>query len=287
MVRFALFARLAEIIKRARVTIEDFDPSINVYRLVPTNPNGRSVLLIHGSGGGAHNWPLWARPFLRRGYTLYLLDLPGHWGSGGDIDVGKVSIWHHVRVVRELIDSIVKIDGRPMALIGHSMGGLIALKVAESNPGVAAVITIACAPPRGVSFNPSWFEVSKVAWLYGLSVALGLAYRIDREDARHCLFANCHPGDFDAWYRHVALISGTSTFEMAWGKIPLSRRDIKCPILLIAGRWDRTLPMEVQQKIAALLPGATFLETEQTHAGPIQNFEGVWETLEWLEDLWR
>ncbi len=80
------------------------------------------VILIHGAGGTYLHWP----PEVRRleGRRIYALDLPGHGKSDG---VGKQSIEEYARAV---VDFMKALKLRSAVLVGHSMGGAIALTLA-------------------------------------------------------------------------------------------------------------------------------------------------------------
>ncbi|RME86948.1 MAG: alpha/beta hydrolase [Anaerolineae bacterium] len=80
------------------------------------------VILIHGAGGTCLHWP----PEVRRleGRRVYALDLPGHGKSEG---IGKQSIEEYARVV---VDFMKALKVRSAVVVGHSMGGAIALTLA-------------------------------------------------------------------------------------------------------------------------------------------------------------
>ena len=84
------------------------------------------VVLIHGAGGHHLYWP----PQVRRLHDqrTFALDLPGHGKSAG---TGHQTIEAYADEVAEFIQSI----GLSKAvLVGHSMGGAVALELASRNP---------------------------------------------------------------------------------------------------------------------------------------------------------
>ncbi len=85
-----------------------------------------TVILIHGAGGTHLHWP----PQLRRlpGFKILALDLPGHGKSGG---IGRQIIADYARDVLQFMD-VVEVPSA--ILVGHSMGGAIALHLALNIP---------------------------------------------------------------------------------------------------------------------------------------------------------
>lgn len=85
------------------------------------------VVLIHGAGGTNLYWP----PEIRRlqGYSVYAIDLPGH-GKSDKCD-GQQIIGDYARYFIQWLESI---HLRRAVIIGHSMGGAIALTLAIHHP---------------------------------------------------------------------------------------------------------------------------------------------------------
>lgn len=84
------------------------------------------IVLIHGAGGTHLHWPAPVRRL--PGYSIYALDLPGHGKSEGR---GQQRIEDYVQSVLIWMDSL-KINRA--VLVGHSMGGAIALKMTILHP---------------------------------------------------------------------------------------------------------------------------------------------------------
>ncbi|MEK7248434.1 MAG: alpha/beta hydrolase, partial [Chloroflexota bacterium] len=86
------------------------------------------LLLIHGGQDHSHNWDFVAERLIDR-YTIYAPDLRGHGDSAWAIG-GMYSIPEFTLDVATLVD---KIEG-PLTVIGHSLGGAIALQYAGTVP---------------------------------------------------------------------------------------------------------------------------------------------------------
>lgn len=91
---------------------------------------GPTVLLVHGAGGTWRHWGLQLRD-LEGAYRL-ALDLPGHGRSTGP---GRETVEGYAQVVLDLIHAL---DLAEVTVVGHSMGGAIALTMALAAPEVVA-----------------------------------------------------------------------------------------------------------------------------------------------------
>ena len=110
---------------------------------------GRSpVVLVHGAANSAAVWTFWQKELARRGWSSYAVDLRGHGGSV-DADLSRTSMGNYaadvIACAREL--------GRPLLLIGWSMGGLVAMMAAEAVRAQGCVGLAPSIPAR--STNPS------------------------------------------------------------------------------------------------------------------------------------
>jgi pimeloyl-ACP methyl ester carboxylesterase len=95
----------------------------------PTSPavGLASVVLIHGAGGSRLSWP----PGVRRlaDVRTLAIDLPGHGGSPPAAQQASISAY-----VAVLIDWMDAVHLERALLVGHSMGGAIALWMALETP---------------------------------------------------------------------------------------------------------------------------------------------------------
>jgi pimeloyl-ACP methyl ester carboxylesterase len=82
------------------------------------------IVLVHGGAAHARWWDHIA-PLLARGRRVVALDLSGH-GDSGRRDVYNLDFWAHEVLA---VASAAGIAGPPI-VIGHSMGGFVALRVA-------------------------------------------------------------------------------------------------------------------------------------------------------------
>lgn len=114
-------------------------------------PTAPTIVMVHGFTGSKENWyPLAQR--LRGKYRLLIPDLPGWGGSERkpDADYGFVA---QAQRADDFIRALS--PGKPVVLLGHSMGGGIAALVAARDPGDVARLGLFDA--AGVRFRENRF----------------------------------------------------------------------------------------------------------------------------------
>jgi len=112
--------------------------------------SGPVIAWIHGLGSSSTQaFAQIARHPALAGTTSLLIDLAGHGAS--DKPTGwSYTVEDHARVVNQLLAKIV---GQPVTLLGHSMGGTIAIASAVSFPGAVERLIVA-EPSLDTGFGP-------------------------------------------------------------------------------------------------------------------------------------
>ena len=86
------------------------------------------VVLVHGLGGSHLNW-VGIGPELARGRRVVAVDLAGF---GLSPSLGRsTSVHHNASLLSRFIHRVL---GRPVVLVGNSMGGMVALLLAGNRP---------------------------------------------------------------------------------------------------------------------------------------------------------
>ena len=112
----------------------------------PFDPALPCVVFIHGALNDHSVWTLLARWFAHHGHSVLALDLPAHMRSAGPPlpDVEALADW-----TLALLDAA---GVSRAALVGHSMGSLIALEASARAPQrVSALVMVGTAYPMKVS----------------------------------------------------------------------------------------------------------------------------------------
>ena len=118
------------------------------------NPDRPTVVLLHGGGQTAHTWDL-AALLLRERYHLVALDQRGHGDSAWTPDPEQETAPLMVDDTRAFLAHVESEypGSSPLALVGMSMGGGVALRYAAENPpALRALVIVDVAPetiPRG------------------------------------------------------------------------------------------------------------------------------------------
>jgi pimeloyl-ACP methyl ester carboxylesterase len=204
--------------------------------------SGPPLLLVHGFGGAAWNFSELV-PLLP-GRRLIVPDLPGHGGSSA---LPATTLAGFADVLATLVDG-------PTDVVGHSMGGVVALRLAERHPRLVRRLVLAAA--AGISSSTRLTEVAIV--LAGIVQPARLAgRRADRvarsRRLRHLLFGGLEVANPDRLTEravHGFLRGPTMHTDALDAGLALAaddpRRDldrVRCPVLVLWGARDRQVPL--------------------------------------------
>ncbi len=111
---------------------------LEIIRRLPDRPTGRPpILCIHGAYHGAWCWDEHFLPyFAERGYEAIALSLRGHGDSAGR---DRIAQWK----LRDYLDDVLHVAAtlpEPPIVMGHSLGGALALLFLEQHEAAAAVL---------------------------------------------------------------------------------------------------------------------------------------------------
>jgi len=123
--------------------------------------DGDVILLVHGYGGDRNSWLFLQEPLAAR-YRVYALDLPGHGTSAKDVGAGPAGPEGPagtLSVLAGAVTGVLDALGAERAhLVGHSMGGAVALAVAARDPGRIASLTLIAPSGFGSEINAGYLR---------------------------------------------------------------------------------------------------------------------------------
>jgi len=205
------------------------------------NVKGR-VVFVHGAGGGAWEWAIWRRVFVAQGWSAIAHDLqPGKRGLAQTHlhdYVGQVENW--VGIGEGERD---RGESARTVLVGASLGGLLALSVAQ-RAAPAALVLVNPLPPAGIEprHEPRrWPDV--VAWGSARSFVSTRRAMPDADDAARW-FA----------FRHWRDESGNVLRAASRGAVV---DVVACPMLIFAGERDADVAPAASRALAEM-HGAEF-----------------------------
>jgi pyruvate dehydrogenase E2 component (dihydrolipoamide acetyltransferase) len=113
---------------------------------------GVPVVLIHGFGGDLNNW-LFNHADLAAGRTVWALDLPGHGESGKAVESGSLD-----ELAQSVIDFLDAQKIERAHLVGHSLGGAVAMTVAQRVPARVASLALIGSAGLGNEIDGAYIE---------------------------------------------------------------------------------------------------------------------------------
>ena len=115
---------------------------------------GPPIVFIHGFGGDLNNWQF-NQEALAENHATYALDLPGHGGSSKDLGSGHVHVGALAGAVVDFLDAK---DIGKAHLVGHSLGGAVALDLALNHADRVASATLVCSAGLGPEINMAYID---------------------------------------------------------------------------------------------------------------------------------
>jgi pimeloyl-ACP methyl ester carboxylesterase len=246
------------------ITIGD----ITVLRALPANRSGPPVLFVHGYFVDGTVWSQWLPFFAARGMTAYAINLRGRSGSRPGTSLGHASM-------EDFADDASQIarDVGAAAVVGHSMGGLIAQKLAERGDVKTAVL-ITPAPPRGITvLSP---RVALLQLKYLPSILMSRPVHPGRDDLRKVVLNRVPSKQQDELLKRMLPDSGRAGRDMSITGFPVDASRVRCPMLVVAAENDKFIPPQIVARIAKRYDAT--LRTEPDH-GHMVIVEPGWESL--------
>lgn len=224
-----------------------------------------TILMLHGGGQNRHSWKNTGQILADAGFHVVALDSRGH----GDSDRSPTASYSLEALAGDTLQVIYQI-GRPVALIGASMGGLTSLPVAhEAGPELVTKLVLVDVVPR--------FEKTGSARIRDFMFS-GIDGFTSLEEAADAVAAylphRARPRSVEGLKKNLRLRDGKwfwhwdPAFLTTPGDDPFERVEmlehaavsLEIPILLIRGKLSDVVSTEGVQDFLAKVPGAQFVE---------------------------
>lgn len=229
-------------------------PLLNARRL---GEQGPALLCLHGLYGAGRNWQSIARELSAR-YRVWLVDLRNHGKSFHD------EVWTYAAMAEDVGALVDALGLESFALLGHSMGGKVAMELALSHPQGSRLSRLAIA-----DIAPRPYPLGEHQRYLDALASLELSTLSSREQAD----AELSPAIPDVAVRRFLLSNlgrGGSGWEWQFN-LPVLRRDIGlitanidlakapftgCPVMFIAGADSDYLRVDDEPALREVFPQA-------------------------------
>jgi pimeloyl-ACP methyl ester carboxylesterase len=206
--------------------------------------DGSPLLLLHGFGGSAWNFSE-LLPLLGTRRVL-IPDLPGHGGSAPLPAAPTLAAY---------ADAVAACLREPVDVFGHSMGGVVALRLAERRPDLVRRLVLAAAAGITSSTRLSELAITLVGLVQPGRAAGRRAGRIARSrHLRRLVFGGLEVANPELLTERAVhgLLRGPTMHTDALGAGRALAADdprqdlerVRCPVLVLWGARDRQVPLE-------------------------------------------
>jgi pimeloyl-ACP methyl ester carboxylesterase len=239
---------------------------INVYYELYTNDINKPVaVLIHGFLSSSFSYRRLI-PMLKNDYTVLAVDLPPFGKSEKSVRFE----YSYKNLARLVIHLLERLQIKETILVGHSMGGQIALNIVKQRPDLVKKIILLCSSGYMNRAQLPLIFSSYMPYFY-----LWVKYWLARQDVMQNLRNVVHDhsliddemmeGYIQPFYDDRIFMALTRMIRDREGDLPSEDlRKIETPSLIIWGEEDRVVPVEVGKRLHQDLPNSTFFSLVKT-----------------------
>jgi pimeloyl-ACP methyl ester carboxylesterase len=226
--------------------------------VVPDVSKGKFFLYLHGAGSNGH-FGHKMLDLLSAQHSPFSLDYPGHGRSSGTESLKSVPAYSDFAYA-----FWQKLGVRPAVLIGHSMGGAIAMDLALRHPDMVDGLVLTCTAAR--------FNIPDERLTIWRQVMQGRSPQPFTKDS-------CSPKTpmniiQEGWMEQIKTDPRVRYFDLvACKEVDLTSKlgEIRKPTLVLAGQDDMTTPVAQSEELCDRIPGAKLsVVPEAGHWLPIE-----------------
>lgn len=221
-------------------------------------PEPRALIAVaHGLGEHSGRYAALASDLVAEGFTVVALDLPGHGEANGPR--GDVRSWTALRdrAIPAMFNSAIGLpgdpDGLPRVLLGHSMGGVLALDFALAHPHELSAV-VASAPALRSTMPPWWkLALANVARI--TAPAAGFPHGLDESGMSRDPEVLKRRAEDPLVHDRISPRLYFA-FNEARQRVLLGARRLQVPCLVLHGGADRVVMPEGSEELVAAAPTA-------------------------------
>lgn len=231
-----------------------------------TDTDKPTILMLHGGGQNRFSWKNTGQVLADAGYHVVALDSRGH----GDSDRAPAADYSVESLCSDTLQVLYQI-GRPVVLIGASMGGLTGIQAAhEAGPEVVTKLVLVDVVPKFEKDGSARIRDFMASGLEGFAsldeaaeaVAAYLPHR-SKPRSPEGLKKNLRLAEDGRWYWHwdPAFLTKPQDDPFArMEKLEQAAINLEVPILLIRGKLSDVVSENGVNDFLAKVPHAEFVE---------------------------
>ena len=217
----------------------------------PFDPNLPAVVFLHGAGMDATVWALQTRWFAHHGFAVLALDLAGHGRSDGTPlpTIEAMADW--------VSAALLAVAAPPAAVVGHSMGSLVALALAAKHPKrvlqlalIGTALEMKVGPDLQTAADAGSADAVDMVNLWGHGTRAGFGHAetpgVWMIAGGQRLLERAHPGSLATDLKACADFDAASITEM-----------VRVPTLILQGAKDMMTPPKGARALSSALSCST------------------------------
>ncbi len=212
------------------------------------------IVFIHGLGGSLSSWQL-VMGGLAATHRMSALDLPGHGGSSKTAPAA--TDYSAAGLAGAIGEALTNGKRKPSVIVGHSLGGAVALNLAIAHPQLVAGLVLVDSAALGSSIGQELLEL--MGGDSGAETARGLLSLFfqdqklvsDRGIEEMAAFQEDGGWEAQQAVAAAAFADGAQSFGLE-----NALRGIDKPVLLIWGENDRVIPLDHAVSALTVFPDA-------------------------------
>jgi len=235
-----------------------------------TAGQGEPLVVIHGGGGDARTWRGNIAELAEK-YTVYAPDLPGYGGSQ------PLNGAYYIPELAEFVDKFAKSLGlEKFNLVGHSLGGGIALNLALKSPHKIKklVLVSSLCLGREIAFWVRLFSLPALIQSIG-ALTIGVLKGVK------WVLKQMNPAEFVMPLSPASMTIGGSITTFRAQTLVLENRlsEVTMPTLLVWGAKDQIVPVRQAYRASKVIPDCRVEVFENTghnvHRDELKHFSRV------------
>ena len=240
----------------------ELEPGLNVHYRDEGKPDGRALVLVHGSNASLHTWEPWVK-ILGKDYRIISLDLPGHGLTG----VNPAGVYDNESYVGVVDGLLTKLGVTKAVIGGNSMGGGVSWMYALAHPEKTEALLLVDAggqPQAKPDDLPIGFRLMRTPVIKeaarliaprsifesSIKNTMSVQPKIDDALIDRYWELNRYPGNREATMKRFS-DPGSRNYGT---REKLSA--IKVPVMIMWGEEDKLIPVSSARWFADAIPGA-------------------------------